>query len=69
MIPLDWLRFPFNDMEISIINSCILEVLNISILEHFNAYFHVYKEGKAHFSVLISMEKLHAYVGLNLLQT
>ena len=56
-------------MEISIINSCILEVLNISILEHFNAYFHVYKEGKAHFSVLISMEKLHAYVGLNLLQT
>ena len=69
VIPLDRSRFPFNDMEISMVDICILDVLIISILELFHAFFHVYKQGKAHFSMLVSMERLHAYVGLNLLQT
>ena len=61
VIPLDRLRFPFNDMEISMIDICILDILIISILELFHAFFHAYKRGKAYLSVLISMEKLHAY--------
>ena len=61
VIPHDRPRFPFNDMEISMIDICILDILIISILELFHAFFHAYKHGKAHFSALISMEKLHAY--------
>ena len=61
VIPHDRPRFPFNDMEISMIDICILDILIISILELFHAFFHAYKRGKAHFSALISMEKLHAY--------
>ena len=57
VIPHDRPRFPFNDMEISMIDICILDILIISILE----FFHAYKRGKAHFSTLMSMEKLHAY--------
>ena len=61
VIPHDRLRFPFNDMEILMIDICILDILIISILELFHAFFHAYKRRKAHFSALISMEKLHAY--------
>ena len=61
VIPHDRTRFPFNDMEISMIDICILDILIISILELFHAFFHAHKRGKAHFSALISMEKLHAY--------
>ena len=57
VIPHDRLRFPFNDMEISMIDICILDILIISILQ----FFHAYKRRKAHFSTLMSMEKLHAY--------
>ena len=57
MIPLDRPRFLFNDM----VDICILDVLIISILELFHAFFHAHKRGKAHFSALMSMEKLHAY--------
>ena len=61
VIPHDRTRFPFNDMEISMIDICILDILISSVLELFHAFFHAYKRGKAHFSALISMEKLHAY--------
>ena len=61
VIPHDRPRFPFNDMEISMIDICILDILIISILELFHAFFHAHKRGKAHFSALMSMEKLHAY--------
>ena len=61
VIPHNRLRFPFNDMEIFMIDVCILDILIISNLELFHAFFHAYKCGKAHFSALISMEKLHAY--------
>ena len=57
VIPHNRPRFPFNDMEISMIDICILDILIISILE----FFHAYRRGKAHFSTLMSMEKLHAY--------
>ena len=61
VIPHDRPRFPFNDMEISMIDICILDILIISILELFHAFFHAHKRGKAHFSALMSMEKLHVY--------
>ena len=61
VIPHDRTRFPFNDMEISMIDICILDILIISILELFHAFFHAHKRGKAHFSALMSMEKLHVY--------
>ena len=31
VIPLDWPRFPFNDMEISMVDICMLDVLIISV--------------------------------------
>ena len=37
VIPLDRPRFPFNDMEISMVDICILDVLIISILELISA--------------------------------
>ena len=61
VIPLDRLRFPFNNIEISMVDICILDVLIISILELFHAFFRAHKRGKAHFSALMSMEKLHVY--------
>ena len=61
VIPHDRPRFPFNDMEISMTDICILDILIISILELFHAFFHAHKRGKAHFSALMSMEKLHVY--------
>ena len=64
MISLDRPMFLFNDMEISTVDICILDELIISILELFHAFFHAHKRGKAQFSALMSMEKLHAYLGL-----
>ena len=58
VIPLDRLRFPFNNIEISMVDICILDVLIISILELFHAFFHAYKRGKSRFSEHISISKL-----------
>ena len=46
VIPIDRPMFLFNDMEISMVAVCILEVLIISILELFPAFFHTYKHEK-----------------------
>ena len=41
VVPLDRLRFPFNNIEISMVDICILDVLITSILELFH-YKHGY---------------------------
>ena len=61
VIPLDRAKFPFNTMEIIMVDICILDVLFISILELFHAFFHAHKRVKAHFSTPKRMEKLHTY--------
>ena len=49
VIPHDRPRFPFNDMEISMIDIWILDILIISILELFHAFFHAHKRRKSSF--------------------